>query len=186
MGRPRSPQAHSGSTATSTSKVESCPRQLGGRVSIRGRGIRTARQPDCRCNAAWCAMPSPHTSTPTDSPYDSATPEVMAKVEIANLASAYTEPLLVTTQRPGVLSPDSEPQATPCVSQSLPRPYPPGTGVSWDNANHHPTYPPVRVDVGITTTEHPSANAPTVERPLATSTTGSPPIDANSWRAIGG
>ncbi|RRT56375.1 hypothetical protein B296_00013723, partial [Ensete ventricosum] len=79
MGRPRSPQAHSGSTATSTSKVESCPRQLGGRVSIRGRCIRTARQPDCRCNAAWCAMPSPHTSTPTDSPYDSATPEVMAK-----------------------------------------------------------------------------------------------------------
>ncbi|RZR93524.1 hypothetical protein BHM03_00022049 [Ensete ventricosum] len=33
----------------------------------------------CAINAAWRAMPSPHTSTSTDSSYDSATPEMTAK-----------------------------------------------------------------------------------------------------------
>ncbi|RRT54358.1 hypothetical protein B296_00040215 [Ensete ventricosum] len=78
----------------------------------------------------------------------------------------------------------------------LPRPYPPGTGVSQDDANHHPAYSLVSIDVGIPTAERPSVDVPTAKRPSAyvptakspsaTSTTRSLPIDAKSRRATGG
>ncbi|RWV78121.1 hypothetical protein GW17_00060961, partial [Ensete ventricosum] len=51
-------QAHARSTATSTSKVEVHPRQLGGHV-----GIRTTRQSDRHCTCHQCRV-TRHTLAP--------------------------------------------------------------------------------------------------------------------------
>ncbi|RRT46601.1 hypothetical protein B296_00048682 [Ensete ventricosum] len=73
--------AYARSTATSTSggnHVCLCG-QVGGNISIRGGGIRTLRHlapPPRAINTAWHTTSSPHTTTPTGSPYDSAMPEV--------------------------------------------------------------------------------------------------------------
>ncbi|RRT73836.1 hypothetical protein B296_00023690 [Ensete ventricosum] len=137
----------SSSTATSTSKVESRTCQLGGHVIIRGRGIRTAHQSDRCCMRHQCHV-ARHTSAPTNSPYDLATPEVTTEIteHTGNLPlGEYKTPFW--RHQKGLRSPNIK---HTIISQKE------DVGIP---IAEHPS-------VDIPTVEHPSTDVPTAERPL--------------------
>ncbi|RZS14644.1 hypothetical protein BHM03_00046380 [Ensete ventricosum] len=84
-------------------------------------------------------------------------------------AGTYIEPLLETTQRPRILSPNSESRATYCLRRSISKPHPPGPDVGRDDANHCPAYSPIDTGTGIPIIARPSASIIAREAPITTS-----------------